>query len=217
MPEGAVEALEPIVLPLREEGPAIQPARVSQNRGHQGDLHGLAGDAHDLLTEVDLHLLSRRGLEPDRGQGLGAFLLAKGHDGSLQSPQLHVDPSTGQFLLNDDGVPLGHSAEEIVHFAEGVAVEPTRRRTVLKADRGSGEITADRVAGDPQLSSDPFAPEPLARQFADPIHDLRFQHPGVLLRGSQVDVCYIQWVRLHAVQVDQIGVEFVHSPSLSGV
>ena len=100
--------------------------------------------------------------------------LAQGRDSSLQGSQLDVDPSTGQFLLNDDGVPLGNGAEEIVHFTERVAVETTRRGTFLKADRGSSEITADGVAGDPQLSSNPFAPETLAGQFADPIHDLRF-------------------------------------------
>ena len=164
-----------------------------------------------------MDLLTRRGLEPDRGQGLSPFFLALGCDSSLQGSQLDVDPTTGQFLLDDDGVPLGNSTEEIVHFTERGVVEAPCGGTFLKTDRGSSEITADRVAGDPQLSSNPFASETLAGQFEDPIHDLRCQHPGVLLRRSQVDTCYIRLVRLHVMQVDQIGVDLVHRPSLSSV
>ena len=110
----------------------------------------------------------------------------------MQGSQLDVNPSTGQFLLNDDGIPLGDGAEEIVDFTKRGGVEQTRGGTFLKADRGSSEITADGVAGDPQLSSNPFAPETLAGELADPIHDLRFKHPGVLLRRPQVDTCYIR-------------------------
>ena len=37
----------------------------------------LTGDPHDFLAKVNLHLLTRRGLEPDRRQGLGTFFLPK--------------------------------------------------------------------------------------------------------------------------------------------
>ena len=70
MLEGSFQALEPVVLSLCEEGPAIKPARVSQHGGHQINLDGLTGDLDDLFTEVDLDLLARRGLEPDSGQAL---------------------------------------------------------------------------------------------------------------------------------------------------
>ena len=189
MLEGSFQPLEPVVLSLREEGPAIKPARVSQHGGHQINLDGLTGDRDDLFTEVDLDLLARRGLKPDSGQRPGPFLLTQGRHGPLQGPQVDLDPSGGQFLLNDDGVSLGNGTEELVDFTERGAVEAPRRKTFLKADRGSSEITADGVAGDPQLSSNPFAPETLAGKLADPIHDIRFQHPGVLLRRSQVDIC----------------------------
>ena len=69
--------------------------------------------------------------------------------------------------------PSATEPKRSMDFTERGAVETTRRGTFLKADRGSSEITADGVAGDPQLSSNPFAPETLAGQFADPIHDLR--------------------------------------------
>ena len=75
MLEGSFQALEPVVLSLREEGPAIKPARVSQHGGHQINLDGLTGDRDDLFTKVDLDLLARRGLEPDSGQRPGPFLL----------------------------------------------------------------------------------------------------------------------------------------------
>jgi hypothetical protein len=166
----------------------------------------LTGDLHPLLAEVDLHLLTRRGLEADRGEGLGSRLLAERDDRSLQSSQLDVNSSIGQLLLNDDGVSLGNGAKEIVHFTERVVIETTRRRTLLKTGPGSSEITADGVAGDPQLSSNPFAPETLAGQLVDPIHDFRSQHPVVLLRGSQVDTGYVRLVRLHVLQNDQTGV-----------
>src|SRR5208337_4685572 len=195
----------------------IKPARVSQHGGHQINLDGLTGDLDDLFTEVDLDLLARWGLEPDSGQRPGPFLLTQGRHGPLQGPQVDMDPSGGQFLLNDDGVSLGNSTEELVDFTERGAVEAPRRKTFLKADRGSSEITADGVAGDPQLSSNPFAPETLAGKLADPIHDIRFEHPGVLLRRSQVDICYIRLARLRVKQVNQIGVDVVHIPSLTSV
>ena len=95
MSEGAIKSLEPVVLPLGEEGPAVKSARVSQDRGHQVDLDPLPGDTHGLLAEVDLDLLPWWSLEPDAGQGLRPLLLAKGADSSLQGSQLHVEPSTG--------------------------------------------------------------------------------------------------------------------------
>ena len=116
--ECSIETLEPVVLPLGKERPAVEPTRVPQDRGHQVDFDGLPGDTHDLLAEVDLGLLPRRRLEPDRGQGLGPLLLAEGTNSSLQCSQLDVNPATGQFLLNDDRIPLGDGAEEIMDLTK---------------------------------------------------------------------------------------------------
>ncbi len=63
---------------LREESPAVETPRISQNGGHQVDLHGLPGDSHDLFAEVDLNLMARCGLEPDCGQGLRPFVPGEG-------------------------------------------------------------------------------------------------------------------------------------------
>ena len=127
MLEGSFQALEPVVLSLREERPGNK-AAVSQHGGHQINLDGLIGDWDDLFTEVDLDLLARRGLEPDSGQHPGPFLLTQGRHGPLQGPQVDMDPSTGQFLLNDDGVSLGNGTEELVDFTERGAVEARAAR-----------------------------------------------------------------------------------------
>ena len=65
------------------------------------DCHGLTGNRDDLLAEIDLHLLTRLGLEPDGGQGPGAGLLTERRDGPLQGPELDLDPLGGEF-----GVPV---------------------------------------------------------------------------------------------------------------
>jgi hypothetical protein len=67
MSERFLQAFEPVVLPLGEERPAVEPAGVAQHGGHEIDLHGFPGDQHDLLAKVDLQLLARLGLEADGG------------------------------------------------------------------------------------------------------------------------------------------------------
>src|SRR5262245_50691838 len=104
-----------------------------------------------------------------------------------------------------------------MHFTEPVPIEATGHRPLLVAGGRSGEITTDSIAGDLQLTSNPLAPKPLAGQLADPIHDLRLQHPGVLLRKSQVDACKLRLARLRLTQVDHIRNESVHNPSSTNV
>ena len=133
MLEGSFQALEPVVLSLREEGPAIKPGRVSQHGGHQINLDGLTGDRDDLFTEVDLDLLAGGVSNRTVASNTGLFLLTQGRHGPLQGPQVDMDPSGGQFLLNDDGVSLGNGTEELVDFTERGAVEAVRK-TFLKAD-----------------------------------------------------------------------------------
>ena len=217
MTAGGLDPLQPIVLPLREERPAIEPARVAQDHGHE--LHGdrRAGDRDDLLAEVDLHLLAGRGLEPDGGQGPGSRLLPQRRDGALQGAEVDVDPLLGQLLLNDDGIPLGDGLEEPLDFALGGRVETTRRGTFLEADRGPGAITADGVAGDPQLPSNPFAAQTLAGEFADQVHDIRLEHPTVLLRIAQADLGDVRRSHPRIVQVDQNRLRIVHHPTSTNV
>ncbi len=127
--EGSIESFEPVILPLREESPAVETPRISQNGGHQVDLHGLPGDSHDLFAEVDLNLMARCGLEPDCGQGLRPLFLAKGRNSSLQGSQINLKSAIGQFLLNDDGVPLGDGTKEILNFMKRAGVETTAGRS----------------------------------------------------------------------------------------
>src|SRR5260370_34504907 len=101
-----------------------------------------------------------------------------------------MDPSGGQFLLNDDGVSLGNGTEELVDFTERGAVEAPRRKTFLKADRGSSEITADGGSGESPLSSESFASENLCRQLPESRHPLPVSSPDVLLRRCEVGMWY---------------------------
>src|SRR6185437_13320670 len=82
--ERALNPFQPIVLPLGEEGPAVEPPRVAQDDRHEVDRHGGAADMHDLLAEVDLHLAAWGGLEPDGGECLGTRLLAARGYGALK-------------------------------------------------------------------------------------------------------------------------------------
>jgi hypothetical protein len=143
MLKGSVEPLEPIVLPLREECPAVESARITQDRSHEVDLHAYPSNEHELFAEIDLDLLAWWGLEPDRGQGQGPLFLTKGCDSPLQGSQIDLESATGQLLLNDNGVPFGNGTEEITNFTKCGGVEVTGARALLKTDLGSSEITAD--------------------------------------------------------------------------
>src|SRR5262249_30877525 len=159
---------------------------------------------HDLLAEVDLHLLTRRGLEPDGGQGAGAGLLAQGGDGPLQGAEFDLDPPGGEFLLDDDRVPFGDRAEESFDLALRALVEAPRGRPILEADAGAGEIASDGVASDPQPPRDPLDGDPLTGPFANPVDDLRLEHRMALLPMWQGDLDPFRGPHLPDVQVDQI-------------
>lgn len=214
---GRIDALEPVVLAFGEEGLAEEPPRVAQDGGHEVDGHVLAGDGHDLLAEVDLHLLPRRGLEADGGQGPGAGLLPQGCDGPLQGAKFDRDPLGGEFLLDHDGVPFGDRAEESFDLALRVLVEPPGGRTILKADAGAGEIASNGVASDPQPPRDLLDGDPLTGPLADPVDDLRLEHPMVLLPEWQGDLDPSRGPHLPDVPVDQIHLVLVHSPTSTNV
>ncbi len=125
--------------------------------------------------------------------------------------------SSSSSLLDNDGVALRNGAEETLDFTQRLGVEATCSGAFLKTDCGSSEITADSLARDFQLSSNPFTAEAFVGELVDPIHDFRLQHPGVLLRRSQADIRYIHLVHLRVMQIDHIGPELVHNPSQTNV
>src|SRR5262249_45679844 len=106
--------------------------------------------------------------EADGGQCSGSLLAPQRGDCPLQGTQVDLDTLAGKLLLDDDRVPLGNRAIEAMHFTERIAIEATGRRPLLKACGRSSEITADGIAGDQKRTSNPFAPESLAGQLADP-------------------------------------------------
>jgi len=217
MAAGGLDSFEPIVLPLRQKRLAKEPSRVAQDDGHELDGDGLVGDRDDFFTEVDLHLLTGRGLEPDGGQSLGPDGLSERSDGALQGPEFDVDALSGEFLLDDDGVAFGDGLEEPLDLFLGGGIETTSGRTLLVADGGPGEITADGIAGDPDLASDPFAAQTLSSEFADEVHEIRLEHASVLLRFSQVDLVDIRRSDLLMMQVDQKHLGLVHNATSTNV
>ena len=82
---------------------------------------------------------------------------------------------------------LRRRPEEPLDFAGG-PVEPPRGRTILESDPGPGEIASHGVAGDPQPPRDLFDVNPLTGPLANPVHDIRLEHPMVLLHPWQGDL-----------------------------
>ena len=202
MAASGLDPFEPVILSLGQKRLAEEPSRVTQDDGHELHGDGLTGNRDDFFTEVNLHLLTGWRLEADGGQGLGPGGLPERSDGSLQGPEFDVDSLPGEFLLNDDSIPLGDGLEESLDFLLCGGIKTPCRRALLKADRGPGEITADGIARESQLPSDPFAAQTLAGKFADEVHENRLEHPKVLLRIGQADLVDIRRPNLLRMQGD---------------
>jgi hypothetical protein len=177
---------------------------MSQDCGHEVNLYASLANLNELLPEIDLNLLTWQCLESNRSQGQRPLFSAKGSDGSLERSQINVKSATCELLLNNDGVAFGNGTEEITNLTKCGCVEVTRRGAFLKANLRSSEITSDRVTGDTELPGGPLPAEASAAQLVDPIHDIRLQHPTVLLLLQQTDGCHLRVIHLRFKQVDQI-------------
>src|SRR5262249_34047213 len=86
--EGLLDALGPVVLPLGEEGAAVEPAGGAEHDGHEGDAGRPGGGPDDLLAEGDLPLLSRLRLAAGGGgraaRGTGARMAWSERSGTSQ-------------------------------------------------------------------------------------------------------------------------------------
>src|SRR5208283_3035504 len=76
--KGALEAVEPALLPLVAKRPHMQPTRVAERGDKQERLDLGAPDLNQALAKVDLQLLAGRGLKARRGARQRRKLLAKG-------------------------------------------------------------------------------------------------------------------------------------------
>ena len=68
--ERAFQSIEPALLPLVAERLHMQPTRVAERGDKQIHTHTLAADQRTPLAKIDLQLLARRCLEPDRRPSL---------------------------------------------------------------------------------------------------------------------------------------------------
>jgi hypothetical protein len=83
-----------------------EPARETEHGDEQVDAHHLPGDDDPLLTEVDLHLIARLGLEAHGGRLGGPLLSAVILDGPLHGADADVRALLCEESLDDDGVAL---------------------------------------------------------------------------------------------------------------
>ncbi len=162
------------------------------------------------MLEIDGHLEPLSKVDCLSSGPFGSRLLPQRRNGALKGAEFDLDAFLGEFLLNDDGVALGDGAVERVDFLEHCVIETPHGGTILKAGLGSSEITANGIAGDPQLSGNPFAPVAETGELVDPIHDFRSEHPSILLLGTQADWCQSMGNHLRITQVDQIRTASVH-------
>src|SRR3954466_1486692 len=75
--EGALQTLKPALLALIPESPHMHPAREAERRHEQEHLRRNASDQDPPFPEVDLELVTRRGLEAHRRSRLARQLPPK--------------------------------------------------------------------------------------------------------------------------------------------
>ena len=77
------EPLAPVVVPLAQKRPHVDPSRIAQHGDEEVDAHLSAADDHAPLAEVDLKLMAGRRLEAHRRHLGGAACLAMRRDRPL--------------------------------------------------------------------------------------------------------------------------------------
>ncbi len=92
MRERLSDLLTPVVLPLGKNGLYEDASRVAEDRGEQVHPNLDATNPDLLLAEVDLHLATRLGLDPDRRQLLGTDAPSVALHGSLYGTDTELAP-----------------------------------------------------------------------------------------------------------------------------
>lgn len=114
--EGSFHPLEPVRLALPKRGRDMQPTRVTQRCYKQVHPNTLAADPRPRVAKVDLHLMSRRRLKPNRRALLGPQLPTPTLHPKLQRTKPYDDPMFAlQFLAH-------HIVESIVDVSSLTAL-----------------------------------------------------------------------------------------------
>src|SRR4051794_30183156 len=174
VPEGALQTLKPALLALIPESPHMHPAREAERRHEQEHLRRNASDQDPPFPEVDLELVTRRGLEAHRRSRLARQLPPKSRHLPLDRPQAQRNALLGQKLLaHHIGIPAV-SAEAFGQPAlkTGQRTRPPYR-TAIRHVPARRHIATDRHVAAPKLARDPLDP---------PTQRLQPQHRRDLVR-----------------------------------
>ena len=153
--ECRLDAPQPAALALIVEGHDEIAPRVAQGRHEQVHPHHLAADHDPLLAEVDLQLLTRRGLKTHRRPRLGGQLTTPWRHRALDRAQRDLDLLLGQQLLTKH---LGVAAVTPKALPQPLLQARQPRAplgTAVRHPAPSGQVTLNRVATHTELAGDP--------------------------------------------------------------
>lgn len=100
--ECAFHPFEPVGLALPLRGPDMHPARIAERGDKHMDPHPLAANPHLRITEVDLHLVTGRGLEANCRPLLRLQLASPLANPKLDRAQSDDDPVLARQFPSDD-------------------------------------------------------------------------------------------------------------------
>src|SRR3546814_8156273 len=87
---------EPVGLAFPQRRPDMDPSRVAERGDEQMDPQSLVPDPHPRLAEVDLQLMARRRLEPNRRPRRRLQLATPTRNTALDMAKAHRDPMFGR-------------------------------------------------------------------------------------------------------------------------
>ncbi len=164
--EGALHPREPMLLPLAGKRPHVDSPRVAERRHEERHQPQRAVDLDPPLTEIDLQLLARPGLEAHRRPRLGAQRLAQVNNRPLHRAQAHNDALlAGKLLAHHVGVAT-MTAEALIEpdFQPVQGLRARRRRR--SAPFALPQPTPSRRPRAPELRRNPTCPQPSAFSFS---------------------------------------------------
>lgn len=177
---------DPVPLAQAEADLRVFPAAVAQRRDEHEPLLGDFPDLQPLLPEVDLHLLARRCLEPQRCPVVHDLLPPQRTQRPLHRPQAHPHAHCQQLLTEHVPVPDTRPPA----FANPVPMGIQQRhpvRPAVAAIRPCLQPGSHRVPGDPKLAHDPPHTPTQLPQSEDLPSLLVAQHPVLRMPENEAD------------------------------
>lgn len=179
--ESSFHPLEPVRLALPKRGTDMQPTRVTQRCHKQVRPSTLAADPHPRVAKVDLHLISRRRLKPNRRALLRLQLPTPMLHPKLHRTKPNDDPMFArQFLAHHIGVAA--MAEEALPQP---IVQPVKRGPPHRFAKPLAQIPTHRVARVPEFLRQSLRSPAKLMQPQHRCHLFRLKHLLSLHRSRQ--------------------------------